>query len=106
MHKVLDTALVISSFANKYVQDTQPWVLFKNNEIQKLTSVISDLLYCVKTVTLLCYPLMPNVCKKIISCFNEEKYLSEDFKNLVDNETICVRTTEFRTPEILFKKIK
>ena len=106
IHKVLDTILTISSFANKYVQATQPWVLFKNNEMQKLNSVISDLLYCVKTVALLCYPLMPNICKKIISCFNEEEFVSEDFENLVKNNKIYIRTTEFKTPEILFKKIK
>ena len=106
VHKILDTILTISSFANKYVQDTQPWVLFKNKETQKLTSVISDLLYCVKTTALLFYPLIPNLSKKIISYFNEEEFISEDFKNLANNNKIYIRTSEFRTPDILFKKIK
>ncbi len=106
IHGILNIVLTISSFANKYVQDMQPWSLFKNKEIQKLTNVISDLLYCIKSVVLLCYPLMPNVCKKILACFNEEEFIVEDFKTLVKENIVYIRSKEFKSPGILFKKIK
>ena len=105
IHKILDTILTISTFANKYVQDMQPWVLYKNKDIQKLTNVISDLLYCIKSVALLFYPLMPNICAMILSCFGEENFVSEDYRNLVINNRIYIRTNEFKVPDILFKKI-
>lgn len=51
--------------ANKYIDDTAPWTLNKNGEIEKLKTVMYNLAEVLRQVTILISPVMPNVAAKV-----------------------------------------
>jgi len=58
----------LSSFANKYFQDNEPWRL-RNDEPEKGKSVIRDLSYLVRDLSVLTEPYIPFAAAKIASFF-------------------------------------
>ncbi|MCL2229699.1 MAG: methionine--tRNA ligase [Treponema sp.] len=56
----------LSSHANKYFQDNEPWKL-KNENPDKAKAVISDLTYIVRDLAVLIEPYMPAAAEKIAS---------------------------------------
>ncbi|MCX7956414.1 MAG: methionine--tRNA ligase [Endomicrobia bacterium] len=105
IHKIAQTILNLSSYANCYIQEKTPWVLFKNNEIDQLKKVMSDLLLSVKVCSLLFLPVMPSTSRKVLECFREFDNYDIDFKKLIENYEVKVLTENFDKPPILFKKI-
>ncbi len=105
-HKMVEAVLSLSSFANRYIQETSPWVVAKNKNTEKLTSILSDLLYCIKAITLLFLPIMPQVVAKVYSMFNEDtNSISQDFASLIIDKKIYLRSQKFVSYGILFKKL-
>lgn len=51
--------------ANKYVDDTAPWALNKKGEVEKLKTVMYNLVEVLRQVTILISPVMPNVAAKV-----------------------------------------
>lgn len=51
--------------ANKYIDDTAPWSLNKNGELEKLKTVMYNLAEVLRQVTILISPVMPNVAAKV-----------------------------------------
>lgn len=51
--------------ANKYIDDTAPWTLNKNGEVEKLKTVMYNLAEVLRQVTILISPVMPNVAAKV-----------------------------------------
>jgi methionyl-tRNA synthetase len=58
----------LSSLANKYFQDSEPWRL-KNEDLPKAASVIRDLSFIVRDLSVLIEPYMPRSAEKIASFF-------------------------------------
>jgi len=58
----------LSSFANKYFQDNEPWRL-RNDDPEKAKSVIRDLAYLVRDLSVLLEPYIPGAAAKIASFF-------------------------------------
>ncbi|MDR2943097.1 MAG: methionine--tRNA ligase [Treponema sp.] len=58
----------LSSFANKYFQDSEPWRL-RNDDPEKAKEVIRDLSYIVRDLSVLIEPYMPKASAKIASFF-------------------------------------
>jgi len=58
----------LSSLANKYFQDSEPWRL-RNDDPQKAASVIRDLAYVVRDLSVLIEPYLPQSAGKIASFF-------------------------------------
>ena len=58
----------LSSFANKYFQDNEPWRL-RNDDPEKAASVIRDLTYIVRDLSVLIEPYMPQAAARIASFF-------------------------------------
>jgi methionyl-tRNA synthetase len=54
----------LSSFANKYFQDSEPWRL-RNDDPEKAKAVIQDLVYIVRDLSVLIEPYMPQAAEKI-----------------------------------------
>jgi methionyl-tRNA synthetase len=61
----------LSSFANKYFQDNEPWKI-RTDDAEKAKGVISDLVYIVRDLAVLMEPYMPSSSKKIASFFGLE----------------------------------
>ncbi|MCL2721482.1 MAG: methionine--tRNA ligase [Treponema sp.] len=56
----------LSSFANKYFQDSQPWKL-RESDPEKAKEVISDLVYIIRDLAVLMEPYLPTTAAKIAS---------------------------------------
>ncbi|MDO8886310.1 methionine--tRNA ligase [Candidatus Oleimmundimicrobium sp.] len=51
--------------ANKYIDESAPWTLFKEGDNERLNTVMYNILESVRIVTILVYPFMPETSQKI-----------------------------------------
>lgn len=95
---------IISLFrrANKYVDETAPWVLFKDeSKHARLATVLYNLKESVMTGASLLKPFIPDTAEAVAKQFGESL---RDFKDLTTfGLTDDTKVTE--TPEILFQRI-
>jgi len=92
----------LSSFANKYFQDNEPWRL-RNENPQKACSVIRDLTYIVRDLSVLIEPFLPQSAAKIASFFNLKHRENLSWKDIGKAEGIGdVQITS----EVLFSKLE
>jgi len=60
--------LNVTSRANKYIDETTPWVLAKDDDKKpRLAAVMYNLLETIRICTVLLEPVMPDACEKIFS---------------------------------------
>jgi methionyl-tRNA synthetase len=92
----------LSSFANKYFQDNEPWRL-RTDDPEKAKSVIRDLTYIVRDLSVLIEPYMPQAAAKIASFLGFKKGESLGWKDIGKAEGIGnVQITS----EVLFAKLE
>lgn len=65
LKKALEAVAELGFFANKYVEDTKPWVLAKKDP-EQLKNVIYDLLEMIRHLGLLLLPFLPSSAEKIL----------------------------------------
>ena len=92
----------LSSLANKYFQDAQPWRL-KNDDPQKAASVIRDLTYIVRDLSVLIEPYMPQSAEKIASFFGLK--LGENFSWKETGKPQGLDNVQIKS-EMLFTKLE
>lgn len=62
----LEEVVKLARFANKYIDVSEPWALFKNNEKQEvLDHVLYHLIETIRYVAILLQPFIPNTSKRI-----------------------------------------
>lgn len=104
-YKISDATYEIMALAkrcNKYIDETQPWTLYKNVEDhERLKKVMYNLLEGIRVVSILLYPFIPSTSQKISLQLNT--------KETGINSTGIFGKLEDRTmlekPEILFNRI-
>jgi len=94
----LKQAMLISKLGNKYMQDREPWVLFKSN-IDECKTVLHILIHFQKHLTSILYPFLPDFGFKI------EQFLNTDCKKINSELIFNQISGELTKPEILFEKI-
>ena len=83
--------------SNKYIDETTPWILAKNEEDKdKLETVIYNLLESIRVCALLLRPYLPDTSLNILSQLNSTNEELEFVKN---------NKYSLNQPEILFKRI-
>ncbi|MDD3093183.1 MAG: methionine--tRNA ligase [Clostridia bacterium] len=104
-YKVSDAIYEVMALAkrcNKYIDETLPWVLFKNpDDHKRLEYVMYNLLEGIRTVAILLYPFIPSTAEKILAQLNTKKTDIDSLKEygqLEDQLTL-------NQPEILFSRI-
>ena len=93
----IDEIFNVLRASNKYIDETTPWILAKNEEDKdKLETVIYNLLESIRVCALALKPYLPDTSAAIISQLNNEngEFSFADKNNYSLNE-----------PEILFKRI-
>ena len=55
---------------NKYIEDTKPWILWKEKSMNSLNSFIWSLLEGIRVVAICVYPFMPGTAEKILAQLN------------------------------------
>ncbi|MCM8795559.1 MAG: methionine--tRNA ligase [Candidatus Omnitrophica bacterium] len=69
----LESIWKIINLANKYIEDTKPWTLAKENKAQELKEFIAILVKVIRTVQDLIVPFMPDTARSIKEQFGEKK---------------------------------
>ena len=89
--------------ANKYFNDSEPWKL-KNNNIDRMNSILFTIVTQIKNISILLSPIIPISSEKILDIMNlkkEDRLLESISKlNIFDHEL------EFKKTSILFRKIE
>ncbi|MFH1339095.1 MAG: methionine--tRNA ligase [Candidatus Omnitrophota bacterium] len=70
---VLEKIWELINMANKYIEDTKPWILFKENRIDELKAFIFLLVKVIKTVSDSLLPFMPQTAESIVQQLGKEK---------------------------------
>ena len=76
----IDSIWGIISRTNKYIDETMPWALAKNEETEKLSSVMNHLVENLRIVAILIKPAMSETSEKILNQLgiNKEEYKEYD----------------------------
>ena len=51
--------------SNKYIDDTTPWILYKDNNLERLETVLYNLLEAIRICTILLIPFIPSTTERI-----------------------------------------
>jgi len=99
--KALDEIFELLRSSNKYIDDTTPWVLAKD-ETQKnrLETILYNLLEAIRITAILLKPFMPESAYKVIEQINSE---NDSFKDCLYNIQNNYKVT--KEPEALFQRI-
>ena len=63
----------VINIANKYIEDSKPWALAKENKTEELAAMMRALLEMLRIIALSIEPFMPSTSKEILSQLNKEK---------------------------------
>lgn len=98
----LDSIMTLLKRCNKYVDETEPWVLGKNDaDYPRLKTVLYNLLEGIRFAGVLLESFMPDTSKKILDELNTENRTLESLNEFGNLES----TTVIDKPEILFARI-
>lgn len=88
--------------ANKYIDETTPWVLAKDeaNKV-KLNEVMYVLYEVLRNVAIMISPVMTHACEKMYTSLNVGELNKFEYLAFGKSETVCVN----QTSEVLFKRL-
>lgn len=98
----IDEIFTLLRRSNKYIDETQPWVLGKDeSKKERLGTVLYNLLESIRIAAVLLEPFLPETANKIYTQLNTKKTnwkSIENFDGMIVGEKVS-------TPEILFARI-
>ena len=101
--KALEAIFDLLRSCNKYIDETTPWVLFKDNDsTDRLKTVIYNLVEAIRIATVYLQAFLPDTAESIFKQLNTE-FTSYD---TVDTFGQYTSGTKVGTPEVLFKRIE
>ena len=100
--KVLEEIFEVLRASNKYIDDTTPWILAKDEtKKDRLETVLYNLLESIRVTNILLKPFMPESTEKVISYINSDK---NDF-----TDTYFIEDNQYKvsdSPKPLFNRIE
>lgn len=101
--KSLDEIFIVLRRTNKYIDDTLPWVLAKDEDKQdRLATVLYNLLESIRFCAIALEPFIPETSKKILDQINTQQ---RTFLDLTTFGLYEEGTTVSKKPEVLFKRL-
>lgn len=98
----LDEIWRIVNRANKYIDETTPWILAKNeSDLPRLGTVLYNLIEAIRIIASLLTPFMPETAEKIKAQINASDLSSESAKTF----GVTAAGTRVGAPEPLFSRI-
>lgn len=97
----LDTLMDLARRANKYIDETAPWVLAKEeSSIPRLKTVLFHLIEAIRQIAVLLQPFMPETAQKIFTQINTRVISLDSLDSFGENGI-----TEVGQPEALFARL-
>ncbi|MBR6614010.1 MAG: methionine--tRNA ligase [Clostridia bacterium] len=82
--EAIETVMDLARRSNKYIDETTPWTLAKENT-ERLKTVLFNLLEAIKVIATLIFPVMPETAKKIAEQINVEELTLDSVKEFGAN---------------------
>ena len=80
---------------NKYIDDTTPWILYKNENLERLETVMYNLLESIRVCAVMLQPFLPQTSEEILRELNtnykEEQFLENNIYKVKDSKPIFNR---------------
>ena len=103
LNEYIKTVVNFSFEANKYFNDSEPW-LFKKKDPERMNTILNTIVEQIKNISILLNPIIPISTKKVLNTINisDKDILIETIKkeNIIDNNK------ELKDLDILFRKIE
>src|SRR5690606_23300670 len=104
-HRAVERLLAFSGELNLYIQNTQPWRLHKENNLERLADVLYHVLEGIRFVAVLSAAFMPSTAKKIMAGFGLNN--PEDLQlSTLQTFGLLAEGTVVVQPEVLFTKFE
>ncbi len=68
-----DLIITIANVANNYMEETAPWNLIKNNQLEEAKKVLYEEINYILQITILLQPICPYIAKKILDFLDVEE---------------------------------
>ena len=103
LNEYIKSVVNFSFDANKYFNDSQPW-LFKEKDPERMNTILYTIVEQIKNISILLNPIIPLSTKKVLNTINiSDKDISID--TIKKDDTLNC-SLELKNLEILFKKIE
>ena len=103
LNEYIKTVVNFSFEANKYFNDSEPW-LFKQKNPERMNTILNTIVEQIKNISILLNPIIPIATRKVLNTINisDKDILIETIKkeNIIDNNK------ELKDLDILFRKIE
>ena len=100
--KVLETIFDLLRLCNKYIDDTTPWILAKDeSQKDRLETVLYNILEALRVTNILLMPFMPESAQKVINILHTDSNNFNDTHYIGDEKFIVEKT-----PKPLFERIQ
>ncbi len=103
LNEYIKTVVNFSFEANKYFNDSEPW-LFKQKNPERMNTILNTIVEQIKNISILLNPIIPIATRKVLNTINiSDKDISIETirkENIIDNDK------ELKNLDILFKKIE
>lgn len=103
LSNALADILKLVSRANKYIDETAPWVLAKSEENKpRLAAVMYNLIQVLRVSAIMLAPFMPSTAPKIFEQIGADESVTdwESSKNFAAQKTVCVKKGDIIFPRI------
>jgi len=101
LNNYIKSVINLSFLTNKYINDEEPWKLFKNNK-EKMNNILHIALEQIAKITILLNPIIPDSTTKVLDALN----IKVELRNLsfLDGKNLIPNNLEIKKLNILFKK--
>ncbi|MCC6643701.1 methionine--tRNA ligase [Candidatus Peregrinibacteria bacterium] len=105
LKKALEEILALGYAANKYVEDSKPWALAKEDQT-KLATVIYNLLELIRQIGLMLLPFIPDTASKVLKSFDGD-FVADGYLWAGQRDFGLLKSgTEITAAEILFPRLE
>ncbi len=103
LRKATQLIMELATLGNTYFDHQKPWVLIKENKLDKLYNVIGLCIKCIKALALIANPIIPSSSQKIWELIgNTSSLCKEDWMEVKKLEV----KGKINKPEVIFQKVE
>ncbi len=103
LNEYIKTVVNFSFEANKYFNDSEPWLLKQKNP-ERMNTILNTIVEQIKNISILLNPIIPIATRKVLNTINiSDKDISIE---TIRKENIIDNNKELKNLDILFKKIE
>lgn len=98
----LNEIIEIARRSNKYIDETTPWILYKNGDLDRLEQVLYNILETIRFIAVLLQPFIPNTSLRILEQLNTDMSTYDSIEEFGNN----LLEYQVKDAEILFARIE